>query len=895
MGSTAQPIEHEILQTVRRSASACVWAPFLAIGVALAGANALWPSAPAAWAAQHLVPAATVLAFGVGIALHRPARGTGWRRFGAGLASYVLGEELAARAASSTGLQVTRVILLMTAAGLLLSGLHRLLRSRGRASDAEGALDTAIVALLSAFLIFALVLAPRAASSPWARPMDLAVSVLAVTGVVLMVRKMLCGGLRRGSGWLLGAALVGSLIQVMGALDNTNGLPFTPTSFSMTLGTFIYALVGAAVLHPTVASVAEAPRAKPAGRDAWRVLLIAPALIIAPLVGLLPSRPTAGIGLVAKSVVELTLIGLVVARALVTTGHGRRAQRALDSERALHVALVRNAGGSVAILNRDGGARFLSTTVFGVLGYPPGHYEGRFSLLDCHPDDRSVAAGALADLLDTPDVPVKFDLRVLHASGDYRWLEFHAVNRCDDPAVDGIVANFHDITRRRAAQSHLQHLAVHDPLTGLPNRKELMRRIDSAAHSTRTTGVSYALLYCDLDGFKDINDSLGHAAGDDVILAVADRLRDVLRHGDTVARMGGDEFVVLCEMLPGAHEALVVAAHLRGALAAPLLLDGGAVSITASIGVAFADDELRNPEELLRDADSAMYRAKAAGRDRCVLFDADMREEDLARAGMESGLRSAIDGGELVLHYQPIVDLVSGNLRSVEALVRWEHPTRGMIPPVEFIPIAEETGLIVPLGAWVLEQACRQVAAWREIVESPPTMAVNCSPRQLREPDFAAFVLQTLARFDLAPDALCLEITETTLMDESQTTRSSLASLRHAGVQFAVDDFGMGYSTLDLLKRMPLGTIKIDRSFIAGLGARADDAIVHAIVGMGQALGADVIAEGVETPDQREQLVRMGCKLAQGYLFARPRPAAEVTQLLEADADGLRALMAVAV
>jgi diguanylate cyclase (GGDEF)-like protein len=391
------------------------------------------------------------------------------------------------------------------------------------------------------------------------------------------------------------------------------------------------------------------------------------------------------------------------------------------------------------------------------------------------------------------------------------------------------------------------------------------------------------VLFIDLDRFKLINDGRGHDAGDKLLVTVANRLRQVVRAGDVVARFGGDEFVVVCEDQTAAFEAALVAERITEALREPVVVDGQEIFLSASIGIAVANGTC-SPDSLLRDADAAMYRAKDRGRARSEFFDATMRTEAIEHLETQSALHRAVERDELRLHYQPVVELESGAVVGVEALVRWDHPALGLVPPGAFIPLAEETGLIVPIGAWVLDEAVAQLARWRERSWGRSlTVNVNLAARQLRQPDLVPALMRTLLTSGVEPASLCLELTETTFMEDGGGHRETLAGIRSLGVGLAIDDFGTGYSSLTYLKRFPVNVLKIDQAFVRGLGEDASDtAIVKSVIDLAHALGLVVVAEGVETGDQVSHLRRLGCDLAQGYFFARPQPAADLERLLEA-------------
>ncbi len=427
-----------------------------------------------------------------------------------------------------------------------------------------------------------------------------------------------------------------------------------------------------------------------------------------------------------------------------------------------------------------------------------------------------------------------------------------------------------ELAERRRAEGRLAYQATHDPLTGLPNRVLFLDRLGQALARSRRDDAACAVLFLDLDNFKVVNDTLGHDAGDRLLVAVADRLRRCLRDGDTLGRQGGDEFTVLLERVVDVEHASEVARRLACALEPPIALEGQVYRITASIGMVVSTPEHARPDDLLRDADIAMYRAKAAGGADYMIFDPAMQEQLVARLALERDLRDALDRGEFSVQYQPIVDLATGQIAEAEALVRWRHPLRGNVPPDTFIPVVEETGLIVPLGRWVLQQSCQRAQSWNDL-GYPLTVAVNLSAREFQQADLTMVVAEALRDAGLAPQHLRLEITERLAMRDAPATAATLATLRALGVQVAIDDFGTGYSSLAYLKRFPVDALKIDRSFVAGMGENAEDtAIVGATIGLARTLGLAVVAEGVETMTQAAQLRTLGCTSAQGYYFARP-------------------------
>jgi diguanylate cyclase (GGDEF)-like protein/PAS domain S-box-containing protein len=442
-----------------------------------------------------------------------------------------------------------------------------------------------------------------------------------------------------------------------------------------------------------------------------------------------------------------------------------------------------------------------------------------------------------------------------------------------------------EITERKRVQERLLHHAMHDVLTGLPNRNLFLDRMAATLRRRETAGAGpFAVLFLDLDRFKVVNDSLGHHVGDELLVEVAGRLRETAPAGSTVARFGGDEFAVLLDEVADEEEARAAAEALAAAVAAPLVLGEYELFTSASVGIALEHGAGERPETLLRNADMAMYRAKASGSSRCEVFDRAMHDAALLRLELETDLRRAVERAELVLHYQPIVSLRTGEVNGVEALLRWDHPRRGRLAPSLFIPAAEETGAILAVGEWVLREGCRQLALWR--AENPGlriAMSVNLSARQLSQRDLVETIAGALGQAGLDPRHLKLEITESMLLENTELAHSMLRQLKEFGIQIQMDDFGTGYSSLSSLHRLPIDALKVDRSFVARMHEENGTApLVRTIAVLAQGLGLAVIAEGVETEEQLRAVREMGCDYAQGYLISPPVPAHEIAALLAA-------------
>jgi diguanylate cyclase (GGDEF)-like protein/PAS domain S-box-containing protein len=566
----------------------------------------------------------------------------------------------------------------------------------------------------------------------------------------------------------------------------------------------------------------------------------------------------------------------------------KAAERALRASEERFRSLVQNSSDVISIVDADGGVRYHSESVRRVLGYDPGELVDGDPLSLVHPDDRERVARFVAEAALRPGVTAAETWRIRHRDGTWLHSETVAANLLEDSNVRGLVLNTRDVSDRKELEAQLVHQAFHDGLTGLANRTLFAERVEHAL--ARSGKGELAVLFIDLDDFKHVNDSLGHAAGDQLLIAAARRLQGCLRPADTAARLGGDEFAVLLERVADADAAEAVAARVLDTLHQPFGLNGRTIPIKASVGVATGRPGVDEAEELLRNADVAMYAAKAGGKDRFELFRPDMHEDMLQRLELEAELRHVADRDQLVLHYQPIVELVSGRITRVEALVRWDHPTKGLLPPLAFIPLAEEQGLIGPIGNWVLLQACLQARRWQDqFPDAPPlSVHVNLSGRQLEDQGLVGEVVQALETSRLSPRLLTLEITESVLVSDIEAMSARLRELKGLGVLLAIDDFGTGYSSLSYLRRFPIDMLKIDKAFVDGIGqGREDTALAHAIVKLSHTLQLHAVAEGIEHADQAASLVTLGCRDGQGFHFSRPLTTAAITELLgKSLADG---------
>jgi diguanylate cyclase (GGDEF)-like protein/PAS domain S-box-containing protein len=544
-------------------------------------------------------------------------------------------------------------------------------------------------------------------------------------------------------------------------------------------------------------------------------------------------------------------------------------------------SLVRNSADVNVILGRDGTIAYESPAVERVLGYRAEDRIGRLALDMVHPEDRLRLRRLFLTVARRPNAEASVELRARHADGSWRAIDAVAKNLIDDPAVGGMVVNYRDITARKMLEDELRVRAFHDSLTGLANRALFIDRLEHALARSKRSRERMAVLFLDLDDFKTINDGLGHGEGDQVLVATAARLQKGLRAGDTIARMGGDEFAVLLEDPDKNDSPVEVAERLLATLQAPFTHGDRELFVRASVGVAVIGGRGASAVDLLRDADAAMYIAKGRGKNRVVVFEPGMHRAALTRLSLKGDLERALERHEFHLVYQPIVDLGTGEIAGVEALLRWQPPSRRAVLPSEFIPLAEETGLIIPLGSWVVEEACREARRWGEQGVRPGlSINVNVSGRQVAELDFPSIVADAIGRAGLEPDRLVLEFTENVLIDDHHS-EAALAELKALGVRLAIDDFGTGFSSLGYLRRFPIDVLKIDRSFVANLGAGHDQReLLRAIVRLGETLHLETVAEGIETRHQAVEMRVMGATRGQGYFFAHPLESAELIELL---------------
>jgi len=806
------------------------------LGVRLYGPSPRWP-----W----VLMAVALAACGI----------TGWTGIAALMPLYILGE----------------VALVGAFAGLV--------RRQGGVARAA-AIDASIITLAFAAVTWLYLVGPYAtaasasglprASAPVVGVIDV---VLVATGALLML-----GGRRQGRSTLLLTGAIAGLVTshlmfLWSALHGGHGVAGPDT---VAWGAFCVLLAGAA-LHPSMRLLSVPAERSGTGLTRARLAVFAVASLVAPSVTIAQAvlhRPSHVVISIASGVIFL-LVLLRIAD-LVREHEALTESNLRDRFEARLGSLVRNSSDVVSIVDADGVVLYISPAALRLVGLDEAGAQGMDWWEFVHPDDQPGLQWFLADL--GPGSSGDVEYRVRDARGRWIDVETLATNLIGDGAVEGIVLNTRDVSDRKALERRLLHQASHDTLTGLPNRMLLRDRVEQALARRRRSGAPLAVIFLDLDDFKNVNDTLGHAEGDAVLQEVARRLDSCIRSCDTATRLGGDEFAVLIDDLSDESQAMTVAERILEALAEPLDVAGRTVEPTGSLGIAFAVDGRDTADELLRDADAAMYLAKDRGKGAYAIYEPAMHAAAVARLELKVDLARAIAEGGITLVYQPVVDLRSGEIRAYESLARWTHPERGPVSPAEFIPLAEETGLIVALGRDLLFEACRQAAVFHQAcgVGSPLRVCVNVSARQLASDGLVDDVREAVRVSGIRPCDLILELTESAIMSDVDLAVARMAELREFGVGLAVDDFGTGYSSLNSLRSFPMDRLKIDRSFIAGLEDARTRALTEMIVELGDLLDLQVVAEGIETDAQMRTVLELGCPFGQGYLLQRPIPAEAV-------------------
>ncbi len=863
----------------------------LAVGAVLLAT--MWLAAPAFGGAgfvqgEYLVGSVTAaVLMWVGIVVHRPRTVRPWYWLAAGTTAWAAADVVYAAygwfghpdpsVSAADALYVLGYVAVAV-------GLVRVIRARKPAGDWDALLDAGAVGVAALVLAWVLLIEPTIdpAAGTGATVLFALYPVFDVVLLTLLVRLLLDTRLRSTPVVLLAVA-VGAWVLgdvAYSVLAAAGRYEFGGTVWLDQLFLVGMFLMAAAALHPQMAALTD-ERAESRTERPYRLALGVACVAIPGIAAAVADRTEDPGTAVTFIVAIVVLAALVLARSIRLLRHKDAAEVALRRSDHFHQAIAANSADAVLVVDAGGtmtgDAPALATLLD--LAEPPRAGMQVFDLV--LPDDRPVAAAILDRALSRPGQVLTGELRVPHRDGEPRWIEARVVSLVDDPDVAGVVVNVHDITLRKLMEQELSHQAFHDSLTGLANRALFRDRVDHAVERTARTGEDVAVLYVDLDGFKIINDSLGHDTGDAMLVQVAGRLEAAIRGGDTVARLGGDEFGVLVEPGPGArHRGERVAERILAALGEPIVIGGSPLTVGASIGIAVGHG---GGDVLLRNADVAMYQAKAAGKRRWVLFDEEMRAAAVERLRLDADLQGVLGRDELELHYQPIVELDTGRLTGFEALLRWHHPELGLVTPDRFIPVAEENGTIIAIGAWVLREACQAARRWQETrpLAAPLTMAVNVSGRQLASDAFVRVVQEALHDSGIDPATLVLELTESYLMLDPDRAAARLRGLHDLGVRLAIDDFGTGYSSLGYLREFPVDILKIDRSFVATISL--DDevpSLIRAVLDLCRTLGLDAVAEGIEERHQLDQLLEEHCHLGQGFLFDRPLPEDEALALI---------------
>jgi diguanylate cyclase (GGDEF)-like protein/PAS domain S-box-containing protein len=771
---------------------------------------------------------------------------------------------------------------LQTAAGLLqfaffpfaaMAAMGLLFSTRGKSFGPQFWLEATLVALCVGTVLWLalphdLSMGALPARGSWNIGLDAVIGVLAA---LLLLRRA------DWHGWPGLVAFSLALLALVGSrlLEAHAAAAAAPSVYAGPLHLFAIAAFAVAAHLDYLRSERRAPPMDAAERGSpFATLMPYAALMLAGYALLMLHKGSFGepAGLIAW--VVCISAGLLFARQAIATALSVAVQTGLAtrSAEARFNALIRNTADVIAIVTPDGIVSYVTPTAERIFGFfaqdiISQRLEGLVAF-----DDRARLREFLAHDLAQAGASAAIEVRVPRGDDRQRVVEIHGTNMEDERAIGGRLLNLRDTTDRKGMEEQLKRMALHDPLTLLANRSLFRDRVEHAVAVSKRNGRSVAVMFVDLDNFKRINDSFGHAAGDRVLHKSAQRLVKATRNGDTVARLGGDEFAVLLENLTGNEPVMEIAVRIVESLQEPLDLPGADARVAASVGIAFssADDGV---EELMRNADVAMYAAKSAGKGRYMVFEASMHHAASERRELEGELEKALLEGQFLLHYQPIVELHSGYLLGVEALIRWQHPQRGLVAAAEFIPVAEETAQIVPLGRWVLAQACREVKVWQARLPEgrQVRVGVNVSGVQLVKSDICADVRKALAISEIDPGCLVIELTENVLMQNSETVLATLNELKTLGVRIAIDNFGTGYSSLSYLHRFPIDILKIDRTFVERLGGvEGGEDFARAIITLGKTLDLEVVAEGIELEHQQRGLVELGCVAGQGYYYAKP-------------------------
>jgi diguanylate cyclase (GGDEF)-like protein/PAS domain S-box-containing protein len=852
------------------------WIVYLAVMSAVSVAYLFGPSSMNNGPMFNLIGLSAVGALLLGTRVNRIERKLPWFLFALGQGLFVAGDVIAYNYQrffhEELPFPSIADALYLAVYPALVAGILLLIRRRTPGRDRASLIDSLVIAVGTAVLSWVFLMAPYAHDAALSLPtklISIAYPLMDILVLAVVARLVVGSGKRERSFQLLvlGVASLCVTDSVYGWLLLHGGYQ---TGGLLDGGWIVfYLLWGAAALHPSVRTISEAEQVPQVKLTRPRLALLATASLIAPIVQATEYVIGRRIDVPVVAAAGATLFLLVVARMAGLMREQERSEARFSS-------LVQNSSDVVTVIAADTTIRYVSPSVERVLGYRRAELERKPLIALLQPDDGPRALESFAALADE-DLPstalMEFSIR--HRDGEWLEAETLRTNLLTDPTVEGIVLNTRDISERKAFERQLERHAFYDTVTGLANRALFRDRVDHALSQVVRTGLGVAVLFMDLDDFKVVNDSFGHAVGDALLKQVGERLTDSLRASDTAARLGGDEFAILLEETDDGIDPSGVAERILEALDTPFHVEGRDLGVRASIGIAFGNGKRGSEatEELLRNADVAMYMAKGQGKSRCEVYQPTMHKSMLRRLELKADLQRALEQNEFVLHYQPLINLATQEISGLEALVRWEHPERGTIPPLEFIPLAEETGLIIPLGSWVLDTACHEARRLQQqYPEHPPlSMSVNLSSRQLQWPGIVAEVRNALRVSGLQPSSLTLEVTESVMMQNVDLSVLRLRELKALQVDLAIDDFGAGYSSLNYIRRFPVDILKVDKSFVDRIEEGGEElALTAAIIDLAKVLKLRPVAEGVERAAQLERLLDLGCDFGQGYYFARP-------------------------
>ena len=891
--------------------SSLVRRAYLAAGAVVVGAFFFLPDGGAGQSALYAgLTLSAALVILLAVRAYRPLRPHPWYVLAAGCVLYSIGNVVwYTKPPFPSAADVLHIV---AYSGFAVT-LVLLTRSREPGTDSAGVLDALIVTTGLTVLFWELIIEAYVVDSSlalWPRLVSLTYPVMDLLLVGLLLRLVFTIPRKVTTFWLLGLAFACQLTADTGyALTLLDGSFYLGHPLSAVYLASVI-LFGLAAMDPSMTTLTVALTTAPSSTNRWRVLVLALAALLPPATLIFEvlrgeADDALVIGLIAGALFVFVLAR--VAGLMSDLRQRREIEAALRDAERRYRSLVEQLPVVVYVDAIDDLAttQYIAPTIEKLTGFTAEEWQSvpGMWLERMHPDDKEPIQ-IIHEESNRSGEPFVAEYRWFHRDGSIVWVRDESlVVVPDDEGVprywQGILI---DITEQKRAdedrdrlEQELRHLALHDPLTGLPNRTLLGDRLEHAMERLARAETPLSVLLLDVDDFKSINDTLGHAAGDALLVQIAERLSFSIRPGDTVARLGGDEFAILLEGLSTREDAEYVVERVLQGMRPAFEIGGDEAYVTASIGLAVDTSRLWRTEDFMRNADVAMYSAKARGKGSYATFEPDMQAMLLQRVELESDLRGALEAGEFIVHYQPIVTLGDERIAGVEALVRWNHPRRGMVPPGEFIPVAENTGLILPLGKWVLSEACRQVRAWQ--LQLPDcgelTASVNLSLKQVMSPELVDEVSEVLRESELEPRHVTLEITESVLMERTEASIERLHALKALGINLAIDDFGTGYSSLSYLRRFPVDVLKIDKSFIDGIVGTVEDAsLARAIIKLGENLNLRTVAEGIETKEQLIELRKLGTDMGQGFLFARPLDEKGIRALLlgsrQPEAVGLR-------